>query len=211
MITKNITVVITAAMILSFTTASTTNVFAQGQVNQGDGMQSYIVRDQVTIPLQDLIISGGSHLHLYDTGHYHIMDGHVSVKIPCTDNGEPLLEVMGGISGDQYQMRAIELHPVTNMSMGGTCMYHSEVASEMGPEGWIYTDITLRNPSQNDITFPPNTVAIVGVNEIMMDPAVAPQTQDGVELNTGDNPQATGIEAGNSGSMNMNMGNMTGQ
>ncbi|MDX1372037.1 MAG: hypothetical protein R3321_06185, partial [Nitrososphaeraceae archaeon] len=65
---------------------------------------------------------------------------------------------------------------------GQTCMYHAEIVSEMGTNGWLYTDITLRNPSDQEITFPIDSVAIVGVNEIMKDPADAPESQGSMTM-----------------------------
>jgi hypothetical protein len=103
------------------------------------------------------------------------MDGHVAVKIPCNDNSEPLLELQGGIATNQTLMKKLELHHVANMSQAGqTCMYHSELGSVMGEEGFLLIDIALYNPSQQRITFPEESVAIVSVNQIMQDPLKLP-------------------------------------
>ncbi|MGD1836427.1 MAG: hypothetical protein ACPKPY_00030, partial [Nitrososphaeraceae archaeon] len=161
-------------------------------------MKNIQTRDQITVLLEGKNVSPNAHIHLYDTGSYHIMDGHISVNIPCNDDSEPLLDVMGGIAGSEYFMKKMDIHPVANMSMpGDTCMYHTEIVSEMGTNGWLYSDITLRNPSDEPIEFPPNSVAIVGVNEIMQDPADAPEAQGSMTLQ----------ERGSSGMANM--GNMT--
>jgi hypothetical protein len=69
--------------------------------------------------LEGKSVNPNIHIHLYDTRSYHIMDGHVDVKIPCNENSEPLLEVMGGISGRQYFMKKMDIHLVANMSMPG--------------------------------------------------------------------------------------------
>jgi hypothetical protein len=173
------------AVITSFT-AMTTNLLSSAQAQQDTTQteqKNIQTRDQITVLLEGKSVNPNAHIHLYDTGSYHIMDGHVSVNIPCNENSEPLLEVMGGIAGGQYFMKKMDIHPVANMSMPGqTCMYHTEIASEMGENGWLYTDITLRNPSNEKITFPADSVAIVGINEIMKDPQNAPPTQGSMTL-----------------------------
>jgi hypothetical protein len=44
------------------------------------------VRDSVTELLQDKIIPGGDFIHLYDSTPYHILNGHVALKVPCEDD-----------------------------------------------------------------------------------------------------------------------------
>ena len=61
-------------------------------------------------------------------------------------------------------------------------MYHTDLASEMGPNGWLITDLTLHNPSNKEITFPQDSVAIVGINEIMKDPTQAPTSQGAMTI-----------------------------
>jgi hypothetical protein len=159
------------------------NVSAQAQGTNQTMAEDVITRDSVTLLLESKSVSAGAHIHLYDTGSFHIMDGHVSVNIPCNANSEPLLQVLGGIAGDKTFLRPLELHPVANMSITGvTCMYHTDLASEMGPNGWLITDLALHNPSNKEITFPQDSVAIVGINEIMKDPAQAPASQGGMTI-----------------------------
>ena len=50
---------------------------------------------------------------------------------------------------------------------GQACMYHSDLGSVMGEKGFLLIDIALHNPSNQRITFPEESVAIVSVNEIM--------------------------------------------
>ena len=161
---------------------STTNIFAQNQNTTQTAPVDIITRDQVTLLLEGKSVSPQAHIHLYDTGSFHIMDGHVSVNIPCSGD-KPLLEVLGGIAGDETFMKPLSLHPVANMSITGvTCMYHTDIASEMGPNGWLITDVVLHNPSDIEITFPQDSVAIVGVNEIMKDPGQAPVSQGNMSM-----------------------------
>lgn len=186
MIKRYISSIFLSFVVLTALTAMTTTLSISAQAQQ-ENMQTeqkdIQTRDQITVLLEGKSINPNAHIHLYDTGSYHIMQGHVSVNIPCNENSEPLLEVMGGIAGEQYFMKKMDIHPVANMSIPGqTCMYHAEIASEMGENGWLYTDITLRNPSSEKITFPADSVAIVGVNEIMQDPQDAPSAQGSMTL-----------------------------
>jgi hypothetical protein len=89
-----------------------------------------------------------------------------------------LLEVLGGVSSDKTFMKKLELHHVANMSQAGqTCMYHSDLGSVMGEKGFLLVDIALHNPSEQKITFPLESVAIVSVNEIMKDPNTLPASE----------------------------------
>ena len=95
------------AVITSFT-AMTTNLLSSAQAQQDTTQteqKNIQTRDQIIVLLEGKSVNPNTHIHLYDTGSYHIMDGHVSVNIPCNENSEPLLEVMGGIAGGQYFMK----------------------------------------------------------------------------------------------------------
>lgn len=84
----------------------------------------------MTVLLEGKSVNPKAHIHLYDTGSFDIMGGHESVNIPCNENSEPLLDIVGGISGAKYFMKKLELQPVANMSMPKqTCMYQAEIAS----------------------------------------------------------------------------------
>ena len=43
--------------------------------------ETSIVRDSVTELLQDKVIPGGDFIHLYDSTPYHILNGHVALKV----------------------------------------------------------------------------------------------------------------------------------
>lgn len=140
--------------------------------------QSIITRDSVTVLLEGKSVNPDGHIHLYDTGKFHIMDGHAAIKIPCNENSEPLLELEGGVATQETFMKKLELHHVANMSHPGqTCMYHSDLESAMGEDGFLLIDIALHNPSQQKITFPTESVAIVSVNELMKDPNTLPTSE----------------------------------
>lgn len=111
------------------------------------------------------------------------MDGHAAVKIPCNENSEPLLELLGGVATQETFMKKLELHHVANMSQAGqACMYHSDLESLMGEQGFLLIDLALHNPSQQKIAFPAESVAIVSVNEIMKDPVTLPASEGNVPV-----------------------------
>lgn len=189
MYNKSILLIVALLGIIALPSTQTIAVFAQTTTNsktapstEESELQDILTRDQITVLLEDKSVSPKAHIHLYDTGSFHIMDGHVSVNIPC-DGDQPLLEVLGGIAGDRTYMKPLGMHPVADMSITGvTCMYHTDVASVMGPDGWLITDVVLHNPSDREITFPQDSVAIVGVNEIMKDPGQAPESQGSMSM-----------------------------
>ena len=185
---KIVLVFVVMATILTSITSTTINfAIAQQQPQEGNTsttsttQESIITRDSVTVLLEGKSINPDGHIHLYDTGKFHIMDGHVAVKMPCNTESQPLLEVLGGVSSDETFMKKLELHHVANMSQPGqTCMYHSDLDSVMGEKGFLLIDIALHNPSNQMITFPAESVAIVSVNEIMVDPNTLPASEGNI-------------------------------
>ena len=61
-------------------------------------------------------------------------------------------------------------------------MYNAEIVSEINTNNWLYTDIMLRNPSDQKIAFTIDSVAIAGVNEIMQDPTDAHESQNSITM-----------------------------
>jgi hypothetical protein len=182
MYTQNKILLVFLAMTALLTSITSTTInFAIAQQQQSTGTtteESIITRDSVTVLLEGKSINPDGHIHLYDTGKFHIMDGHVAVKIPCNNESQPLLELLGGVSSDKTFMKNLELHHVANMSNPGqTCMYHSDLGSVMGEQGFLLVDIALHNPSEQKITFPPESVAIVSVNKIMKEPNTLPASE----------------------------------
>jgi hypothetical protein len=168
-----------AAGILGSMSSTINYAMAQQNLTAGNpthtNSESIITRDSVTILLEGKSINSDGHLHLYDTGKFHIMDGHAAIKIPCNEDSESLLELEGGVATQEKFMKKFELHNIENMSdPGQTCMYHSDLESAMGEGGFLLIDIALHNPSQQKITFPAESVAIVSVNEIMKEPNTLP-------------------------------------
>ena len=88
------------------------------------------VRDSVTLLLQDNIIPAGDFIHLYDSTPYHIMNGHIALKLPCEDDSTSPIQVLVGSAPN---MTAATLENVPPLSTPGEqCLYHMDLMpSEM--------------------------------------------------------------------------------
>jgi hypothetical protein len=124
--------------------------------------QTSTVRDSVTELLQDKIIPGGDFVHLYDSTPYHILNGHVALKAPCEDDSTTPIQIL---IGSAPNMTAATLENIAPLSTPGEqCLYHADLI----PSGnvTIITDIALKNPTEEDIEFPPTATVVIGINEI---------------------------------------------
>jgi hypothetical protein len=124
--------------------------------------QTSTVRDSITELLQDKIIPGGDFVHLYDSTPYHILNGHVALKAPCEDDSTTPIQIL---IGSAPNMTAATLENVAPLSTPGEqCLYHADLI----PSGnvTIITDIALKNPTEEDIEFPPTATVVIGINEI---------------------------------------------
>jgi hypothetical protein len=124
--------------------------------------QTSTVRDSVTELLQDKIIPGGDFVHLYDSTPYHILNGHVALKAPCEDDSTTPIQIL---IGSAPNMKAATLENIAPLSTPGEqCLYHADLI----PSGnvTIITDIALKNPTEEDIEFPPTATVVIGINEI---------------------------------------------
>jgi hypothetical protein len=124
--------------------------------------QTSTVRDSVTELLQDKIIPGGDFIHLYDSTPYHILNGHVALKAPCEDDSTTPIQIL---IGSAPNMTAATLENIAPLSTPGEqCLYHADLI----PRGnvTIITDIALKNPTEEDLEFPPTATVVIGVNEI---------------------------------------------
>jgi hypothetical protein len=124
--------------------------------------QTSTVRDSVTELLQDKIIPGGDFVHLYDSTPYHILNGHVALKAPCEDDSTTPIQIL---IGSAPNMTAATLENIAPLSTPGEqCLYHADLI----PSGnvTIITDIALKNPTEEDLEFPPTASVVIGINEI---------------------------------------------
>jgi hypothetical protein len=124
--------------------------------------QTSTVRDSITELLQDKIIPGGDFVHLYDSTPYHILNGHVALKAPCEDDSTTPVQIL---IGSAPNMTAATIENIAPLSTPGEqCLYHADLI----PSGnvTIITDIALKNPTEEDIEFPPTATVVIGINEI---------------------------------------------
>ena len=124
--------------------------------------ETSIVRDSVTELLDGQIIPGGDFIHLYDTTPYHIQNGHVALKAPCEDDSTTPIQIL---IGSAPNMTAATLENIAPLSTPGEqCLYHVDLIP--GGNVTIITDVALKNPTEEDIEFPPTATVVIGINEI---------------------------------------------
>ncbi len=120
------------------------------------------VRDSVTELLQDKVIPGGDFMHLYDSTPYHILNGHIALKAPCEDDSTTPIQIL---IGSAPNMTAAPLENIAPLSTPGEqCLYHADLIP--GGNVTIITDIALKNPTDEDLEFPPTASVVIGINEI---------------------------------------------
>ncbi len=127
------------------------------------GNQSTVTRDTITLLLQGQTIPGKGFLHIYDSTPYMINAGHVALHVPCDLNSKANVNVL---IGPAPAFKVVEPDIIKELSQpGNMCLYHVDIDSD--PAKKVYqTDVALQNPSDQPITFPPSSTAVVGVNEI---------------------------------------------
>src|SRR5688500_16633167 len=120
------------------------------------------VRDSLTVLLQEKVIPAGDFIHLYDSTPYHIMNGHIALKVPCEDDSTSPIQVLVGSAPN---MTAATLENVPPLSTPGEqCLYHMDLI----PSGNVttLTDIALKNTAEENIEFPPTSTVVIGINEV---------------------------------------------
>jgi hypothetical protein len=158
---------------LAQTTNATTTQEEEHTSNATATEGTTVVRDSVFALLAGETIPGNSSfIHLYDTTPYHITNGHIAAKIPCSDDSAPLLTILVGVAPD-FTNATLEL--VAPLSTPGElCLYHADLPP--GPEPAttsanatttsMVTDIAILNPGDDDITLPDTSTVVIGINEI---------------------------------------------
>ena len=130
-------------------------------LENGTSHANTVTRDSQTILLEGESLPEGSFIHLYDSTPYQIMNGHIAAKLPCNDANSTDVNVL---IGQAPNLQPAELEFVGPLSTPGElCLYHIDVASD---ETTPITDIAIQNNSPDDITFPPTSTVVIGVNEI---------------------------------------------
>lgn len=145
----------------------------QSSSNETQG-GTFTVRDSVFALLTDQTIPASGFIHLYDTTPYSITSGHVAAKIPCDDDSSPLLNILVGVAPN-LAPAPLELVPPLSTA-GELCLYHVDLpapaqanattAANATTTTTMITDIAIQNPGDEDITLPPTSTVVIGVNEI---------------------------------------------
>jgi hypothetical protein len=141
---------------------ATTEAGHSAEDEEKEHNETNVVRDSVTELLDGQIIPGGDFIHLYDSTPYHILNGHVALKAPCEDDSTTPIQIL---SGSAPNMTAATLENIVPLSTPGEqCLYHADLI----PSGnvTIITDIALKNPTEEDVEFPPTATVVIGINEI---------------------------------------------
>lgn len=123
---------------------------------------SSTVRDSVTELLQDKVIPGGDFMHLYDSTPYNILNGHVALKAPCGDDSTTPIQILIGSAPNMTVATLENIAPLS--TPGEQCLYHADLIP--GGNVTIITDIALKNPTEEDMEFPPTATVVIGINEI---------------------------------------------
>ena len=136
-----------------------------------EGMASEVVRDSVQIILDGKRINANDFIHVYDSAPYHIMNGHVALKMRCDDHGMPMpmVKVMAG-NAHKGLFEELDMHLLEEVSeKGEMCVWHADLESthEEDEAFGSITDVIVMNDSNRVIRFPTGSSIVVGVNEIM--------------------------------------------
>ena len=142
--------------------ATTTEAGHSAEEEEKEHNETNVVRDSVTELLDGQTIPGGDFIHLYDTTPYHILNGHVALKAPCEDDSTTPIQIL---IGSAPNMTVAELENIAPLSTPGEqCLYHADLIP--GGNVTIITDVALKNPTEEDIEFPPTATVVIGINEI---------------------------------------------
>ncbi len=165
-IIASIVVAIVAVSVISYT-AIVGNKTAIGQ----EGMAVDVVRDTVQVILDFKRINANDFIHVYDSAPYHIMNGHVALKMPCDTDGNPTprVKVMAG-NAEMGMFEELDMHLLEEVSRKGEmCVWHADLESTHEEDKALgkITDVIIMNDSNRPIRFPVGSSIVVGVNEIM--------------------------------------------
>jgi hypothetical protein len=141
---------------------ATTTEAGHSAEEEGEHNETSIVRDSVTELLDGQVIPGGDFIHLYDTTPYHILNGHVALKVPCSDDGTTSIQVLIGSAPNMTTATLENIAPLS--TPGEQCLYHVDLIP--GGNVTTITDIALKNPTEEDVEFPPTATVVIGINEI---------------------------------------------
>lgn len=140
-------------------------------VEAEEGMAVDVVRDTVQIILDYKRINADDFIHVYDSTPYHIMNGHVALKMPCDNMGMPMpmVKVMAG-NAEMGMFEELDMMLLEEVSTKGKmCVWHGNLESTHDMESPLgnITDVIIMNDTNKPIRFLPGSSIVVGINEIM--------------------------------------------
>ena len=164
---KNIISIFACSFLVSVIILSTNNVnvaFSQHSQHEVHEAQTSEVFDTVPVLLDGKVIPAKKYIHLYTSAPSKIATGHIQAHIPCDANGVSPLKVIGGMMIMPEEVPPLNMTLDSAMSTPGMiCMYHLDIMQQN--ESSI-TDIALLNPTEQNITLPDMTSAIIHVAAI---------------------------------------------
>jgi hypothetical protein len=153
-------------MSMANTTGAEEEEYAATEAGHSAGEEEYnetsTVRDSVTELLQDKVIPGGDFMHLYDSTPYYILNGHIALKAPCEDDSTTPIQILIGSAPNMTVATLENIDPLS--TPGEQCLYHADLIP--GGNVTIITDVALKNPTEEDLEFPPTASVVIGINEI---------------------------------------------
>ena len=129
------------------TTATTTN-----QTGGTEGEESLFISQHIPLTGQ---LQNGDYIHLIDFTPFNTTaEGHIAIKVPCDNNGKPMVAVIAGVApnfttldvGNAINNGTLDGRNIDLSVEGTTCLYHGEI-----PNG--ITDIALVNTSNQTLNF----------------------------------------------------------
>ena len=119
--------------------------------------------------LEDFSIPESNFMQVYSTNPFVITSGHISAKLPCSEDNLPSVNVLVG-KMPNYKNAALEyISPLS--TPGELCNYQFQIHPNSKDP---ISEILLQNNSTDDIDFPATTNIIVGVTKV-----VQPNNQTG--------------------------------
>jgi hypothetical protein len=114
--------------------------------------------------LEDKTIPEGDVLYLYDITPLKIEDAHITVKLPCDEDGSPLTNILIG-KNSKFHPANLEMQSGFSR-FGESCLYKSNIG-ENATES--VSEILLANNSTEDIDLPPTSVIMINIDKISID------------------------------------------
>jgi hypothetical protein len=138
--------------------------FSQHSQHEAHEAQTSEVFETVPVLLDGKVIPAKEYIHLYTSAPSKIATGHIQAHIPCDANGVSPLKVIGGMMIMPEEVPPLNMTLDTHMSTPGmVCMYHLDIMQENKSS---ITDIALLNPTDQNITLPDMTSAIIHIAAI---------------------------------------------